>query len=201
MTTEAEQPAEAGGWLTCLPLIPIIGGFACYMANVTGTVFLAWSGSIWGHNEFGWPQIYMETELSDSQWEEAIEFRSRLSDPDNEGVSSLPLHLVEEPYTFETGTLAVNIALCVILLVVLEWACWQIPFLRRITHGLSLWKGIVLAGSIGGIVWAGHSNLIFQLYWFHFTTTRIIQMLSCVIGAGIVVRAIFIVCNARFADP
>lgn len=194
MTITERQPAEASGWLPYLPLIPIIGGFASYMANITGVVFLAWSGSMWGHNEFGWPQTYMKTELSDSQWEEAIEFRSRLADPDNKGVTSLPLHLVEEPYTFETGTLAANIILCVILLMILEWACWQVPFLRRRTHGLSLWKGIVLVASVGGIVRAAHSDLVFML---DYNLIRLMTFLLCLTGVGIVLWAVVDVIIAR----
>lgn len=85
--------------------------------NLTGFPWVAWSGNMWGGNEFGWPFTYMSVPLTPSQWNEAVAFRRHFQGGEAYRGFVTPLrspwgHEVEG---FEPGYLAANIVIVAVL--------------------------------------------------------------------------------------
>ena len=161
------------------------------LINLTGFPWVAWSGSTWGGNEFGWPFRYLSAPLTEAQWDEAIEFRCYLQDHKPYKGFITPLaspwgHQVEE---FRPWRLMMNVAAAALLAGAVVAAMGLRQRFRRRPLQFTVRYLLVLVTLGAAVAAILRSGDVILFYWNHRLTLYLVAFcVGAILLVGLVLK-------------
>lgn len=186
-------------WTLPLALISL---YVLVVANLIGHPSVAWSGSLWTANHFGWPETYSTTALSPSQYAQARHIYLHRDFDSYVTPAPSPLHVQPEPKrdSFSMTSLVYNawIALLIILGVIACAQCWQRSSRTNRRFGLRHALGMTAcAACYHSLILSGPA---WHFFYCNYTVVMISVLLSSIV-AGLAFLVVLVLRIQRLGHP